>query len=300
MTGTGVDGALKQLAETGPAPQRVVAIGLLADRQAEGATPLLLACGAEKDRTVAQAAFKALETRADIADVPALIERIVDPPQRNTRAYAVTTLRTVLARAAQPEAGIAAVIESAESAKTDAQAALLSTLSAVGGRQALDYVTQQSQAKKKAVREAALRTLCEWSKYEAVTPLLAMVSDKGTETKYHVLGLRGIVRLIQQSKAVSLDQRSADCLAAMEAARRSDEKKLVIAALGTLPTVQAADQLLAQIESGELRNEAGLALLDLAKAMPRNERQAARKIAQKLVDLKLTEDITKQAQALLK
>lgn len=299
MTDDGVDDALKAQAGAGKANERAVAIGLLAERQTDNASSLLLRCGAEGDRAVAQAAFKALETRAGIADVPALIQLVIDPPHRATSDYAVTTLRAVLARAAEPQAGVQAVIESAETAKSATQAELISTLSAVGGAQALDYVQQQLVAKKKSLREAATRTLCEWSKYEAVAPLLAMVSDPDTATKFNVLGLRGIVRLIKQSPTVSLDQRSQDGLVALEAARRPDEQKLVLAALGTLPTQQASDRLLAQIESGELRNEAGLALAEMAKAMQRNDREGARKLAQTLVDLDVSADVTKRAQAVL-
>jgi HEAT repeat protein len=300
ITGDGVDDALKAQAADGTSEVRVAAIGLLAERQMDDVSSLLLRCGAETDRAVAQAAFKALETRAGVTDVPALVGLIIDPPQRATREYAVTTLRAVLARAAEPEAGVRTVIQSTETAKAAVQAELLSTLSAVGGGQALDYVKEQTLARNKTVQEAALRTLCDWSKYEAVAPLLVLVRSADTATKYHVLGLRGIVRLIQQSKEISLDQRTEDCLMALDAARRPEEKKLALAALGTLPTKQAGDRLLAQIESGELRNEAGLALTELARAMRGSNRRGARDLAQALVDLDISDDVTRRAQALLR
>ncbi|MFC1766250.1 hypothetical protein ACFL6U_29765, partial [Planctomycetota bacterium] len=118
-------------------------------------------------------------------------------------------------------------------------------------------------------------------------------------TKNQVLALRGVCRLLTSSTTVSADQRTTLGLQALDVARRPDEKKLVIAALGTLPTQAAADRLLALANESAYKNEAALAAVTLAGLMQETDRQAARDLAQSIVDLDVSPQVKDRANEIL-
>jgi hypothetical protein len=150
------------------------------------------------------------------------------------------------------------------------------------------------------VREAGIRTLSDWPDYEAAEILLGIASKSETALTHHVLATRGAVRLIRESDSAPLNDRTKLCFFAFEQARRDEEKKQAISAMGSLPNEKVAGRLLELARDANLKTEAGLGAVELATNMLRTNRQAGRDLAQKIRDLNISDEINRRADRIIK
>jgi hypothetical protein len=90
------------------------------------------------------------------------------------------------------------------------------------------------------------------------------------------------------------------CFNAFDCARRDEEKRQVVAAMGSLPSPKVAERLLGLAKDGDFKAEAALAAVELAGNMLRSDRQAARDLAQKIRDLNVSDDINSRAEAVVR
>ncbi len=209
-------------------------------------------------------------------------------------------MRAVLTKASDKAAASKAVIDRVKTANGDAKLTLLMSLDAAGGPAALDVVTQAARSSDEALREAGIRTLGNWPDFEAADVLLGIASTSETSLTHYALAMRGALRLIVTSESAPLDDRVALCFRAFDAARRDDEKRQAIAAMGSLPSSKVAERLLSLAQGEGFKAEAGLAAVDLAGSMLRRDREAARDLAQKIRDLDISGDINNRAEAVMR
>jgi hypothetical protein len=141
--------------------------------------------------------------------------------------------------------------------------------------------------------------MSDWPDFEATEKLLAISSESETSLTHYVLALRGAVRLIQTSTSAPLKDREELCLSAFDIVRRDEEKIQVISAMGSLPSKKISEKLLQLAQDENLKTEAASAAVQLASYMRRTDRTAARKLAQKILDLNISEDINSRAQNLI-
>ncbi len=299
MVGPRVEEVIGAHAASGDTSGRVVAIGLLGERRVPGSAETLLGYAADTDEDVSRAAFGALIDAADLVDVSALTDLVARTKNRAARDSGITALRAVVAQAADKDAAAAAVIERMNTADAGTRISLLTCLNAAGGSAALKAVCEAAQAQNQALREAGLRTLSEWPDFEAAETLVDIATKPETSLTHYVLAVRGALRLISISDSAPLDDRISLCLYTLDHARRDDEKRQAVAALGVLPGQQAVERLLALAGEGELKTEAGLAAVELAARMLRTDRQAARDLARKIRDLNISDEVNRRAESII-
>lgn len=125
--------------------------------------------------------------------------------------------------------------------------------------------------------------------------LLEIAANPKTSLIHHALAINGIARLVKDSASVSVDQRISLCIKALEIVRRTDEKKGIISALGTLPDEKAADKLLLLAGDPDLKSESAMALLDLAGRMRGADKAFSKEVAQKVRKMEISQTINRQA-----
>ena len=113
------------------------------------------------------------------------------------------------------------------------------------------------------VKDTAVRALCEWPTADAM-PDVAQLAKTSTDAKVKVLALRGYIRLVGLQEAAA-DKKLATLKEAMGLAERKDEKRLVLAALGNLPSADALAMVVTEIGSADLNEEACLAAVAIAE-----------------------------------
>jgi hypothetical protein len=114
------------------------------------------------------------------------------------------------------------------------------------------------------------------------------------------LAIQAIVRLVRSSETESPAARVDAALAAMKAAPRDEERKLLLSALGSVPDRKAAEAIKPYLSDPKFQKEAGLAALNLAESLRKPDRSLARELAQAVKDAALSEDLTRRADAILK
>jgi HEAT repeat protein len=171
-----------------------------------------------------------------------------------------------LAASSVPPACLDAVLAVLPRAPAGPKRALLNILRSLGGPRALAAVRAAATDANAEVQDTALRALCDWSHPEAL-PDLAQLAKASPNPTFKVLALRGYLRLAGQQGGPATQQ-LALLQDALTMAARSEEKKLVLAALGLLPTPEALALVGAQLGNADLKEEASLAAVAIAAKLP--------------------------------
>ena len=300
MTGPGVEEMIKARAASGDINCRVIAIGLLGQRRTAGAIQSLLNYAADDNADISAAAFKALAAVADSDDIPTLVDLLAKTESGGARQNAIATLKTVLGKTTDKDAAARVMIDKMEVSGKEVRLAMLASLNALGGSAALKTVTEAAKSSDQAVQETGIRTLSDWPDYEATEILLGIASKSETALTHHVLATRGAIRLIRESNLAPLNDRTKLCFYAFEQARRDEEKKQAISAMGSLPNEEVARRLLKLVKDNNLKAEAGLGAVELANNMLRTNRQGARDLAQKIRDMNISDEINQRADRIIK
>lgn len=282
ITGKGVGGMIRRIAAEGHVEERVVAIGALADRNDRDALPRLIQYAAEPgEETVHEAALKAVRSIGAGPEVRPLAELVV----RNPSAAAVSALKAVAGRAQDRPAAAEAIAELSREADPAALAALIEVLGEMGGAEALAVVAAGLKSPAEEVQEASIRALGGWPEFSAANVLLSVAVDSARSERQRILAVRGMVRLVRRTgENEEMARRIALLKQALASAPRLEEKRLVLAALGSLPHPDAAATLEAWLENAELREEAAQAALKLAAAIRESHPELAFNLAESILN----------------
>ncbi len=162
-----------------------------------------------------------------------------------------------------PSAITHAIVAAMDAAKGESKLALVRLLRSAGGPLALRSVAAAACDTDAQVKDAAQRVLCEWLTPDALPLLAGLVKTPPSET-IKILALRGFVRLAPQQDGS--DVKKLDSLKeAMARADRAEEKRLVLSALGSIPTVEALTLVMSHLDDAELKEEASLAAVAIAE-----------------------------------
>lgn len=168
---------------------------------------------------------------------------------------------TLAVNAAPPE-----VVDPLCAAMADAPAAakpaVLRLLRLAGGPKALAAVRAATGGADAELKETALRTLCDWPSTDAL-PDLAQLARSAGEEKFRLLALRGQIRLIAQ-QAIDPGEKTAALKDVMPQVQRTEEKRLVLAALTDIPTAGSLALVAGYIGQDDVKDDAGSAAVAIA------------------------------------
>lgn len=188
-----------------------------------------------------------------------------------------------LSVAEAPAEVVGALAKALADASPAAKSALYRVLRIAGGPAALEAVRGGLAEKDAAVREAAVRVLCDWSTADALPDLEKLAGAADLDAKFKLLALRARLRLIPlQDKTAA--ERVADLQTALGAAERVDEKRLALSALAAIPSVEALNAAVGHIADPALKDDAAAAAFALAESMRKGHRPAVAAAMKKLVE----------------
>jgi HEAT repeat protein len=164
-----------------------------------------------------------------------------------------------------PPAIVDAICAALGGAQGEAKLALLRSLRSAGGPKALQTVKAAAADNDAQVKDTALHALCDWPTPDALPLVADLVKTPPTKT-IKILAFRGFVRLVPQQEAP--DAKKLDWLKdAMALADRDEEKRLVLSALGNVPTANALAVVASHLDNPVLREEACLAAVAIAEKL---------------------------------
>lgn len=255
---------------------RIERIRSLAARQAVEAIPAIQRAVRDSESTIRLAAIAALGELSDADGLGFLAETLVVPSEPAEREPVAEAIEAVFRRVPEARAKADPLLARFEDAPVGARPAFLRLLSLTGDSAALAPIRASLRAPIPVVADAAVRALAEWPDATPAADLWAVAQQ--TESRTHkALALRGYVRM------ASLSADSAAMYArAFDLADTVEDRRLVLAGLGAADSPAALELVEPWLKDADVRNEAALALVQIADKARR--RDAARaKAALRLV-----------------
>jgi HEAT repeat protein len=263
LPGEDVSAAIAKAVPTAPAAARAALLDLLAARLAKPHLDAVLQATADKDANVRVAAIQALGVLGDAATMPKLVELLLAAEQSRERTTAQRVLADLAARQADAEKRADAVLAALGAAQGEKRVLLLQTLARLGGAKALAAVVADTKSAEAAIQDGAIRSLAEWTDPSAAPELLNVVRTS-EKLPHQVLALRGFVRIVGEAAAMPAGEKVSLLKDALAAARRPEEKKLVLGGLGGVRTVEALQVVAPCLEDPALAEEAAAAAVRIA------------------------------------
>jgi hypothetical protein len=213
---------------------------------------------------------------------------------------AAAALQAVATRAHDKSAAAQKLIALTQTAAPQQLAPIFDSLALLGGNEALAALSRSAGGSNEEVKDAAIRALANWPDFPATQPLLVIASDPNAKRVHSVLAVQAVARLVKSSDQEPAAARLKAALAAMNAAARDEEKKLLLSALASVPDSQAGEAIKPFLSMPKYQQEAGLAAVTLAEALRKTDKPAARELAQAVKAAGISDRITRRADAILK
>jgi hypothetical protein len=262
LSGEGTDEAILAALERAAGPQRAALIGVLADRKAVIAMPVLLKEAEAGDPVITVAALEALRTLAEPKDVPALIALLQKIPAGSRRDDLEKTLMAVCWQIPEPNQSQPILTAIAAGRPAD-RVLLLPVLGRVGGAKAMEAIQAAIRSDQAALHDAGMRALCNWPDASVAAQLLEM-SENETKPGNRLRALRAYIRVA----TIKSDRPAADTLAmlqrAMKLATADEERRLILSRAHMARNMETVRWLAPYLDNPALAQEACRSLVELA------------------------------------
>jgi len=241
-------------------------LGLLAARGASEHLPLVLKHTADEDASVRIAAMEAAGTLGNTGTVPKLVELLKAAPDARHRDAAEKALEALCRKVRNPDRTAKPLLEALEGSSVEVRRALLRVLGKVPADAALEAIRRALKDDNDTVRYTALRAIAGWADERAADDLLALAKN-ASNIKNHALTLQGFIRVVGDSRKLTSEEKVAKLRAAVELARRADEKKQALGKLRNIHTPQALALVAECMDDKPIAQEAASAAVYIAGKM---------------------------------
>lgn len=160
-----------------------------------------------------------------------------------------------------------AILAGYRQAKPDVKASLLGLFPLLASPEAIGSIRKTVDSDEQALRSAAIRSLANWPDTVALKDLLQLVKEE-TQLNHHVLAYRGYIRLLRSADMDEVSKTRA-LRGALRLTRRREEKRLVLAALGDLRSLDALKRLERLMYDAEIAEDACTTLLKICAQQAR-------------------------------
>lgn len=265
LSGGPVDRSLLSALDTGGPEVQVQAIEALARRGAIGVGPRLLKAAKSSPSPVRAAALRVLRDQGTAALLPDLVDLLLTSPP-DTRDSALDAVVQVARRFPTARSGEPLLLEKlALAGRPEDRAALVTAIGQIGGAGSLDALRKASADPSAVVRTAALSALAEWPTDEPMPDLLRKARST-QDPGQRAIALRGYLRMVSNNEQRTPAQAMALFNDAAPLATRPEEKRLILAGLTKIPSLDALDSAVALRGDKDVREEAELAIVEIAKS----------------------------------
>jgi HEAT repeat protein len=251
------------------------------------ATPQLMKALSNSDASIRHSALVALGETIKPKDLQVLIDRYLNGKNAGDTAVAGKALRTACVRMADREACAAKLAAAMPNASTAANIQLVEILAAMGGPKALATIGAAAKGSDAKLQDAATKALGKWMTVDAEPVLLDLAGEKSC--KYQERALRGYIRLARQFSMPDA-KRAQICDSALDAAKRDEDRKLVLEALERHPSADGLKVVVKAAKFPGLKDDVRQASLVIAQKVKGNRsavRQALAEIGVKTVKIEI-------------
>jgi HEAT repeat protein len=297
MPGKDVEAAILTQTDSGNCRVRCAAIEVLGRRGTARAVPLLLKAAMAPQGALRAVALRALGETAGQSDLNAIANLLLAARDPAQIAAVESCIKTVLDRLTDKAAASEALVSAMLAAKAEQKPALLRLLGQTGSAKALELVRAATTDRNEAIRDTAIRVLCDWPDIAAAHDLLVITEIPPSET-HKTLALRGYIRLAGLAD-LAADKKLAMCRQAMAAAGRDDEKKLVLGVAASLASADALALVTPCLANPATKEEASLAAVAIAEKIVAGRPAEVAAVMQKVLKTSTNKNLVRRAKVLL-
>jgi len=242
-----------------------VLIEIIGQRRIEAATADLRKLIDHPDAAIRGATLTALGETVGPKELFVLVSQAVAPKNPADAQVAQRALRAACIRMPDREACAAQLAATMPSASVATKSNLLEILGAMGGPTALATIREAMKGNEDELQDAGSKVLGEWMSVDAA-PVLLDLAKTASNDKYQVRALRGYIRLARQF-AMPDGQRAEMLQNALEASKRADEQKLVLAVVERYPNVDTLKVAVKATEVPALKDDATRIAMAIAQKL---------------------------------
>ncbi len=299
LRGDGVNTELIACLKTAPPDLRTTLIGILVSRRATDALGDLFQEAAGGDMIVREAAFKALGSLGGADNLPAVLRLLTalkgDEGRTELELAAARLARKIPTENAQADA----VLDLLEAAtETPVRCSLLRVLGGIANWKALEAIRAALGTKVPEVKETAIKALISWPDSRAIDLLLGewrTASDPTQKTSI----LRGCVKLLRRGDGLP-SQTIVRYKELLNGTPRSEDKMLVLSGLAEVGEPAAIDLVEPSLRDPQVKAEAELSMIQIARRLVGSAPKAARGAAVRLWTEAQSEEIRQQAAEMIR
>ncbi len=297
LPGAGVNAKMIALLDSSSPDVQAVLLSSLAVRGASEAVPNMLQKAKDADSTVRKAAMQALGDLADEKDMPKLVDLILTCTTQDL-AGAEKMALNVIRRMQDKNAGTGAVLAGMGKTKdTNVKNALLRLVGRMGTD--LGLLSVQAALQEADTRDTAIRVLSDWPNDKPAQDLRKVAQDS-SDLRQSILATRGYISLIGKNAKRPEKQTLQMYDDAMQLAQRIDEKRLVLAGIAKLKSVEALHKVAGYLDDPSLQQEAASAAVKIAESFKGKNKTQVKPVMEKVLQVARSKSVKDKAQKLLK
>lgn len=294
LRGEDVLGVLKECLETADPGTRVELLRLLGERGDPGADTVLLryAAGTGPARS---AALESLARLGTPTALPGLLELTASAKSGPDAEPLLQTLIALCEASPDREQTARLVTDTVSRFEPEARRVMLPLLPELGTPAALELALAATGDRDRDAQKEAIEVLGQWPG-AAPTPRLLDLAQQADEPTLQILALRSAVETLghEPNATVRLEWLKR----ALAVARRPEEKRLVLARLGQIPTPESLALLAPHLADPDLAEEAGVGAVAVAEKLAATRPQLARETAAKVLATARNAETLRRAWAL--
>lgn len=249
-------------------------------RRLASAVPALFKIAGGPESELRVLAIRRIGDLGGAAEVPSLLDAMSRTQSSGEIEAAEQAISALCLKSANRDESVDRLAARMSNAPVEQKSALLRIMAAVGGPKALTHVRLALKDSQSEVRSEAIRALGSWSSPEAAPDLLE-VARSATSQADKVVALRGYFALAKLGD-VTEPQRLKMCAAATPVVATPEEKRLLLAALGEINSLQALKAISPYLADAQVKEEAATATVGIAERLLR--RNDAAKLAPELMN----------------
>ncbi|MGA2616903.1 MAG: HEAT repeat domain-containing protein [Thermoguttaceae bacterium] len=300
LPGAQVDSAIVAILESPDRTLRRQMLEIAGQRRIASATPPLLKAMSDADISMRTAAAKSYGELAGAGGIPALIDMLLKAPDGGEIDLCERILGAACPAASDKAACARRLVDALSRAGLAAKPALLRTLRATGGPDALKAVHGAVADANTDIHATALRVLSEWPSPDAAPVLLELATNAATPVD-KLVALRGYLGIALQ-KDVAAQDRLAICRRAASLIRRDEEKRMLLGVLSRAAAAESLDLVVSYLDDPSVKHEAVATVMAIVEKRKKSEYAAvARSALAKVVKIAADDPaVTRRAEELLK
>jgi HEAT repeat protein len=278
-------------------------IAALALRNATEATAAILKAARSKSAKVRAASIQALRLLAGTDDVVGLFDLLGEAGQDDREEAAKTIIFVARRYKAVESVWGTAMSRLNDAGDAGLRASLLMLLGELGDVRALGALKSSLKDPDARIREAAVRGLSRWpserSRGEPMDALLEIVRTSGNKV-HQILALRGYINLISTAGGLSVEQKVEACRTAMTLAKELGEKRMVLAKVAEIASIEALGLARSYLGDEQLSAEAAVAMTKVGETIYPKHRKAVRDAMQEVLGAEAASSTIDKARAIIR